>query len=356
MKRLIISALPITSVLVLTQCAQLNKVQDWIPGGATSVTKQTEGSDYYDGKLRQGNLNSIAAKVDGSVVTRNELNFMLSPIRKQLAAQFPRRGSQYSGEMSKAKDQVFQELIDRELILNEFSTIGGVIPPREIDREINNRIQRLYSGKRSLYLTDLRKNGLSQAKYRNLVERTIAVGAMKAQHLNDFAPPTTDELQKEYNKFSDKLRDISKDKAAYKKIWIPAKSNDLGSTPESQLELAEDLAKRIRKGESFSKLAKEHSSDAYASDGGQWPLTPRMDFPVHFAPIVFKEPIGKIIGPLADKHGFHIIKVTQRINGPSPVLSKVRTQLEQRVIADKSAARFKRWIERLRNNADIVRY
>ena len=49
-------------------------------------------------------------------------------------------------------------------------------------------------------------------------------------------------------------------------------------------------------------------------------------------------------------------KVTQRINGPSPPLSKVRPQLEQRVIADKSAARFKRWIERLRNNADIVRY
>ena len=40
---------------------------------------------------------------------------------------------------------------------------------------------------------------------------------MKAQHLHDFAPPTTAELQKEYSKFRDKLRDISKDKAAYKK-------------------------------------------------------------------------------------------------------------------------------------------
>ena len=119
---------------------------------------------------------------------------------------------------------------------------------------------------------------------------------------------------------------------------------------------SEDIAKKIRSGQSFSELAKKHSADAYAGDGGQWPMTPRIDFPIHFAPVIFNAPIGKVIGPLADEYGFHIVQVTKRINGPSPPLSKVRPQLEKRVKAEKSAARFNRWISRLRKNATIVRY
>jgi len=179
---------------------------------------------------------------------------------------------------------------------------------------------------------------------------------MKAEHLNDFAPPTTEELNKEYDKFRDKLRDIGRDKAAYKKIWIPLDSDELGATPETQLELAEDIAREIKNGGNFSELAKEFSSDAYAAEGGQWPLTARIDFPVNFAPVIFNSPVGKTIGPLVDEYGYHIIKVTQKVNGPSPPLSKVRPQLEQRVRAEKSAARFKRWVDRLRKNASIKKY
>ena len=40
------------------------------------------------------------------------------------------------------------------------------------------------------------------------------------------------------------------------------------STPETQLSLAEDLAVKIRGGADFTELAKEHSADAYAAEGG----------------------------------------------------------------------------------------
>ncbi len=355
-KLFISSTLTIAAATLLSHCSVFEKTTNLLSNGGAPLTTETDAPDYFSKNTSRKGLSKIAAKVDASVVTSNELNFTLSPILEQIKAQFPRKNKEYYTQVSKARKEIFQELIDRELILNEFKNLGANIPARDIDREITRRIDTLYNGNRAAYLKDLKKNGLSQSKYRDLVTRTITVGAMKSQHLHDFAPPTTDELQKEYNKFKHKLRDIRLDKASYKKIWIPLDSGELGNTPEDQLQLAESLAARIRKGEPFSELAKEYSSDAYAEEGGQWPMTSRIDFPIHFAPVVFDQPVGKLIGPLTDQYGFHIIQVTKKVNGPSPPLSKVRPQLESRVKADKSAVRFNRWIERLRNKAEIVRY
>lgn len=346
--------IPIT-IFALCQCSILERATNAV-SDSPQLTQVTNAPEYYPNSRTSGNLNQIAAKVNSRVVTKNELDFVFSPIKSQIDAQFPRKNSEYYSLIKKEKEKVFQELIDRELIIAEFEKSGGAIPEREIDREINSRIENLYNGSRSAYLTDLKKNGLSQSKYRSLVKRTVTVSAMKSQHITNFAPPTDSELNKEYSKFKSKLRDLSLDQAAYKKIWIPLESDELGSSPETQLELAEDITKRIRQGENFSDLAKEFSYDAYAEEGGQWPLTSRRDFPIHFAPIIFDAPVGKLIGPLKDEHGFHIIEVTKKINGPSPPLSAIRPQLEGRVRSNKSVERVNRWLKRLRANANIQRY
>jgi len=199
MKHSITSLIFVISCSALTQCTTIENLRNKLPGGP-SVTQNTDAPLYFEDRVKQGNLNSIAAKVDDSIVTSNEFNFIFSPVSQQIAAQFPRRGTEYNREFSKAKNQILDQLIERELIMNEFSDLGAQIPPRAVDQEVQNRINTIYNGKRSLYLADLRKNGLSQSKYRDLVERSMIVGAMKAEHNNDSAPPTTAELNKEKTK------------------------------------------------------------------------------------------------------------------------------------------------------------
>src|SRR5688572_29363389 len=43
-------------------------------------------------------VNGIAAKVNGRVVTKNQVTFMLAPVFAQLSAQFPRRGPQFEAK------------------------------------------------------------------------------------------------------------------------------------------------------------------------------------------------------------------------------------------------------------------
>jgi len=294
----------------------------------------------------------FAIDLEKHLVTKNEFNIIFNPIAEQLKTQLPDRGKLYQTEYAKAHKKVLNDLIERELILSEFGEQGASIPDRVVNKEVQSRINEIYNGDSKAFYSELSENNISREKYKDIVRRTMLVSFARSQHFTNVTPTSPAELQAEYAKFKDKLRDITKDKVAYKKIWIP--NIEMGR--DESLAKAKKLASQIRSGASFSALAKEHSFDIYADEGGQWPLTGRFDVPAYFSKIIFEANVGQLLGPLEGPNGFHIIMVTRKVSGPAPPISKLKPQLENRIQARKSSVRFKRWIERLRKRAIIKVY
>lgn len=301
-------------------------------------------------------ITGIAAKVNGRVVTKNELNFHLTPIREQVSAAMPRKGPQYYTILKDARKKILNDLIERELILSEYQhlTNGNGIPQAAIDSEINRQVAENFNNNRSEFNKALRNAGLTPEQNRREMEKKLIVQAMRAQQFKNSAPPLPDEVSKEYYKQKNKLRDKTGDALEYHKIYIPKRDrlNPVAS-PESQLSLAEDIVKKLKKGADFEKLAKEHSADSYAADGGKVEKTPRTDLTPSFATILMETPTKKIIGPLEDPNGYTIVRLDKKHYGPAPSLSKVRKQMEGRVKAEKNKAKLDRWIKRIRGNAMI---
>ncbi len=301
-------------------------------------------------------INGIAATVNGKVVTKNEVNFLAAPIKAQLQARFPRKSSAYYNELTKAREKILEELINREIMLHLFESGNGDIPRSAIDSEIRRQIRDLYNGDENKFRTELAKSGLSQHKYRELTKRKLVVGAMRAQQFSSSAPPTPDEVNAEYAKHKLKLRDITKDSCDYRKIYIPKLDpEDITATPESQLELAEEITKKLKNGANFAELAKEHSTGAFASEGGLWEDVQRIDLSPEFGAIIFDAKTKSVVGPLEDGRGYTIIQTITKRFGPSPPISEVRERIEARVKSQKSSARFERWIEGQRSKAMIKR-
>jgi len=303
-------------------------------------------------------VNGIAATVNGQAITKNEVFFMLAPVAAQLAAQFPRRGAEFQKRMKESRENVLQELIDRELILWEFKNeLGGRLPDRAIDDEIKRQIRELYNGSEKALREELKKARMTMDGYRQLTKDKLIVQAMRAREFSDAPPPLPAEVRKEYNEVKGKMRDITKDKITFKKIFIPRvdPANPLAN-PDSQLALAEDLVKQLGAGSDFGELAKQHSADAFAGDGGQWPADyARTDLSPEFATILFEAEKNKVVGPLEDPHGFTIVVVAETKDGPPPVYSDVSEEITERVKRKKTAARYERWIQRLRDRAMVKR-
>lgn len=299
-------------------------------------------------------VNGIAAKVNGQVITKNQVSFLLAPIYAQLAAQFPRRGPQFETQFNEAKSKVIQELVDRQIILDEFKQLGASIKPHIIDEEIKRQMRELYNGDEVKFREELKRSRLTMEGYRKMTREKMVVQAMRAQQFSDAPPPLPNEIQNEYNEVKLTMRDVAKDVISFQKIFIPASDpQNPVATPETQLTLAEDLAKQLADGKDFTELAKANSKDAFAENGGLQENVPRTDLSPEFAAILFDAPVGKVVGPLVDPQGFTIVKPIKIDFGPSPSLDKVREMIEERVRKKKTSAQYDRWIETRRKKAMI---
>ena len=308
-------------------------------------------------KVRSGpvEVNGIAAKVNGRVVTKSEVAFLLAPIHAQLSALYPRRGTEYDRQMKDARDKILQELIDREIILDEFRQMGASLKQQYIDEEIARQVREIYNGSEAKLREELKKSRLTMDGYREMTRQKLVVQAIRSQHFSDAPPPLPREVEKEYDEVKASLRDMSKDKLSFQKIFIPRMDPaSTVSSPEAQLTLAEAVVAKLNKGEKFEDLAKANSKDAFADKGGLQEDIPRTDLVPEFASILFDAPEGKIIGPLEDPEGFTIVKVTKKSLGPCPPLSKVREMIEERVRRKKTSGSYDRWIENRRKRAMIT--
>lgn len=299
-------------------------------------------------------VNAIAAKVNGRVITVNQVNFLLSPLFAQLATQYPRRGPQFEAEFNEARENIVQELIDREIILDEFKQLGATIRPHIVDEEVKRQIRELFGGDEKKFREELKRSRLTMEGFRQMTQEKMIVQSMRAQQFTDAPPPLPSEVREEFNAIRGDLRDKSQDKIDFQKIFIPSVDpQNPASTPDSQLDLAERLATQIREGADFAKLAKEHSRDAFASEGGLQLEVARLDLSPEFAAIIIDAPVGKVLGPLLDPAGYTVVQTLKLHPGPVPAFDSVREQVEERVRRKKTSAQYERWIESRRKRAMI---
>lgn len=301
----------------------------------------------------------IAAKVNGKVITTNQVYFMLAPHYAQLASQFPRRGAEFERQMKVARDGILQDLIDRQIILDEFvelqKTTGANIKDHLIDEEVKRVVRTLYNGDENKFQEELRKRRLTMDGYRRMTKDQVIVQAMRQSQFADAPPPLPNEIRQEYEKVKLELRDTTKDVISFKKIFIPQQDRENpAATPDSQLALAENLVAQLKAGKDFAELAKTHSRDAYAAEGGVQKDVPRLDLSPEFAAIIFAAKENQLLGPLEDPNGFTIVIPTKIVYGPPPPLDgKVHEMIEERVRRNKTSAQYERWIEAKRKKAMI---
>ena len=296
-------------------------------------------------------VNGIAAKVNGELITQNELMIKVAPMLSVLMSQNPRRGPRYQRQAKVLQEQMLDELIDRTIIFTLYKDSLNNIPDHLVEEEIERNIRNVYAGDRKLFQDYLKATNLTRAQYKEQQRKEILVQIVRRQRYGEILPPTPKEIQIEYASWAKANRDRQKDVATYRRIWISKTAND---PDKKRLKLAEDLAEQVRGGADFAELAKKHSNDSKAAEGGLWENTPRTDLQHEFGFLIFENDHDGILGPFEDPNGYNIIEIIERKFGPSPPLSKVRDVIKTRVEGQKKNLNFQKWMKKTRDRADVT--
>jgi len=118
---------------------------------------------------------------------------------------------------------------------------------------------------------------------------------------------------------------------------------------EKALTKVQDILARIKKGESFSELARTYSDDLSSKDlGGDIGWTPLYQLPEEIKKAVGNMKIGEIKGPVETELGYHIIKLDERKEGGTPTYEEVKDELTQFLIQKKIEKEIKKLVDRLK--------
>ena len=307
-----------------------------------------------NGKIRSSQgpqlVNKIAAKVNGDVITLNELMIKVAPSQSVLMSRYPRRGATFQRQLEELKAGILDELIDRAIIFTEFKDRVRSFPDYQIENEVKRVVQNVYNGDEQLFKKYLKATNLTRDQFKEQQRKELLVQIVRAQQFGDVAVPKENELREEYGRWSITNRDRAKDLGTYRRIYL---HKSRGGGPFSQLKLAEDIVKKLKNGEDFNDLAKRYSNGSHAEQGGVWKDIPRTDLAMEFGTLLFETSGSEIMGPLEDQIGFSIVQVMERKLGPAKPFLEVRDEVQRRVISDKKKSNYQKWMKKMRARALI---
>lgn len=298
--------------------------------------------------LRAGN--QIAAKVEGKIITVEEIRREMAPLMRQVYSASATTDEFHANIRSLSRD-VLQNLVDRILIVKDFRDRQFSIPKSYIESEFNKVIEEDFNGDRSRFLTYLKSQDQTVRDFRNELEEKIIVDAMRQQMRRSQAEISPEKIEDYYQANLDSFEQEAA--VRLRQIVLIRKP---GETDDTLSERARSIARKLAAGADFSDLAREYSEDGMARRGGDYGWIQGGDIRPELAEVAFSLPVETASEPILLDNAAFILRVEEkRSAGPQP-LAEVREEIERSIQDELAREAQVRWIERLREKAFIEYY
>ncbi len=268
--------------------------------GAPAALAPSSAGEQVDG---------VAAVVGDEVVLQSEVDEQVYMVLQQ--QQIARPDSMAVQQLRK---EVLDKLIDDRLIVAEAHKQNLAVSDAEVQKSVDDALadtkKRL--GTQAAFEAELKNEGMTEdalrARYKDEVSRQLLANQLlrKALPKVEVTPADAEKY------FTEHPNDFPKRPPAIhaQVIFIPVEPDSLEKM-EVRKKAVETLA-RIKKGESFSRLAQSLSEDpGTQQSGGDLGWFKKGTLDSTFEEAAFKLPVGAVSGIVQTPFGYHLIKVEE---------------------------------------------
>jgi peptidyl-prolyl cis-trans isomerase SurA len=280
-------------------CVAMSQTLKPLPGGVGAGLSVRTPPPALAPKESSRASDFIVAVVDNEPITNQEVT-RLAAMADPAAAKLGR---------SNLLMEAMETLIDEAAQIGVAKLYGMQISADELDKAIEKTAQRNQLNIQQLQQR-LKEQGLSWEQYRIQVRRQMLLQRVREREVNaririqDFE---IDAFLQERNNAASPNADIN-----IAHIMFPLAENASADDVAKQLTKADEVMRKLKAGEDFSKLAAQFSSAADRSNGGVLGLRPLSRYPSLFVEATKDTAVGQLAGPLRSPAGFHVLKVLER--------------------------------------------
>jgi len=292
-------------------------------------------------------VDQIVAKVNGDIVSQDELQRLSRELAQELKAQGA-TGAQFQEEYAKHEKDVLRDRID-ELLLTQ----KGKDLDINVDADVSKYLANL---QRQSGITDTDKfheyvrqqsgrsyeDFVAEAKNQYLTRQVI--GEEVGRHI----AVTDKEVQDYYN--AHKADFIREEKVYLSEILISTEGKDSAGQAAAEKK-AQQVAAEAARGERFSDLARDNSDATTAKDGGVLTGYKKGDLSKQFEDAVWSLPKGGVTPPIRIPTGFEILKVDDHTNAGLEPLADAKGEIENILYGPKLQPKVREYLTGLRKEA-----
>lgn len=257
-------------------------------------------------------IDRIVAIVDQTVITEQELENRIHTVTAQLKKQ----GTELPPENILRK-QILERLISDALQLQYAAQTGLKVDDNQLDRTIE-RIAEQNKMTITEFSEALAADGVSMRKFRADIRSEITIARLREREVESRVNVSESEI----DNFLTTQASSNENQDEYEISHILIRTPEEGATEDIQKAKVkvDDAIKALQEGTSFAKVSASFSDAPNALEGGNigWKNSGQM--PALFLDALKSMQPGDVSQPLRSPNGFHILKLTNKRGGNSPLV------------------------------------
>ncbi len=291
----------------------------------------------------------IAVVVNDVVITYRDVESSIGPAIELLTRQYEKDQATFQKKVTELQRESIEELVERQLILFDFTNSGYNLPESIIDDSVQQRIRDDYRDRVTLTKT-LRAQGMTYETFKRNVRENIVIGALRDKHINQALIISPQKIEAYYQ--TNKTQFQMEDQVHLRMIVLNKAKDDPTAAPA----LAKEILSKLDGGTSFAEMAGVYSEGSQKSQGGDWGWVDRSVLRKDLVDTAFSLKPGQHSGVIDTPEACYLMLVEDVRGSHLKPMVEVRADIEKTLMAQEQGRLQKQWIERLKKKAYIRYY
>ncbi|HEV8432123.1 MAG TPA: peptidyl-prolyl cis-trans isomerase [Thermoanaerobaculia bacterium] len=292
-------------------------------------------------------VEAIVIRVGDRIVTRTQYEKRLREGLNEIDQTVP--AAQQAAKKAEYRKGLTEDIISELLVKDRADRLGLTVTDPEI-KEAVARLKEQYGIRTDQQFDEsLKQSGMTRADMEARLRDTILTNKVFSKELRGREDMTDKELRERYDREKEHYRLPER---AHLRAIIVTRPDDPAAAAKAE-QRVNQIAQDARVAPDFAKYAASVPENAMKEKGGDMGEVARGELLPDLDKAVFNAQSGDIIGPIATKSGWHILKVEQRLPSEIPAFESVKDKLRKDVTDETFQRDYKVYIERLRKDAYI---
>jgi peptidyl-prolyl cis-trans isomerase SurA len=296
-------------------------------------------------------IDGIAAVVNGDVITFSQVQELAGPEEQSLRQQYT--GQELIDKIKETRLAVLNDLINRQLILQEFKKKEYNLPDYVVEEQVQEIIKDDFGGDRQAFIRTLAAQGYTMNRFRDQQKDKITVQAMRQNSVKGNFTASPEEVDAYYN--ANKMEFATP--AQIKLRMIVLNSDPLVTdSAKTTRQMADEIRDKAAHGGDFATLAKTYSMDGTAENGGDWGWVDEKTLNQDLTKAAFSLTKGQVSPVTQIGDSFYLLYCEDKKDPTITPLNEVRESIAKKLSQMERQKATQRWIDGLREKAYIKVY